>query len=103
VPPKPPTKSGEPVYFLLIEDEQGLLQTTIFRGAYERYGHLLHQKGAFLLEGRVENTPERGFSFLVQRIEDLQKVLVEAEVPAPRAVRASGTFIRAGRRGRRAM
>jgi DNA polymerase III alpha subunit len=98
----PPTKSGSPVWFLVIEDEQGLLQATIFRSVYLQYGHLLHQRGAFLLEGRVENTPEKGFSFLVQCIEDLRAVLVETRVPAPKAESASGAFLRAGRRGRRA-
>jgi error-prone DNA polymerase len=98
----PPTKSGNPVWFLLIEDEQGLLQATIFRGIYERYGDLLHHRGAFLLEGRVENTPERGFSFLVEGVRDLREVLVGAGVTAPKAVSASGAVLRAGRRGRRA-
>src|SRR3712207_9404864 len=27
----PPTRSGKPVWFLLVEDERGLLQATIFR------------------------------------------------------------------------
>ena len=99
---RPPTKSGRPVYFLMIEDEQGLLQTTIFRPTYERYGHILHQKSAYLLEGRVEQDDRRGFSFLVQRIEDLGSLLRGKEVPAAPAVPASGAFIRAGRRSRRA-
>jgi error-prone DNA polymerase len=98
----PPTKSGRPVWFLLVEDERGLLQATIFRGVYERYGDLLHHKGAFFLEGRAENTPEKGFSFLVERIRDLREVLSGARIPTSRAVSASGTFLRAGRRGRRA-
>ena len=68
----PPTKSGKPVWFLLIEDESGLLQATIFRNVYERYGDLLHHKGAFLLKGKVENTPDKGFSFLVKRVKDLR-------------------------------
>jgi error-prone DNA polymerase len=97
----PPTKSGRPVWFLLVEDEWGLLQATIFRGVYERYGDLLHHRGAFLLEGRVENTPEKGFSFLVKHIRDLGEVLSEARMPTPKAVSASGAFLRAGRRGRR--
>jgi DNA polymerase III alpha subunit len=98
----PPTKSGRPVWFLLLEDEWGLLQTTIFRDVYERYGDLLHHKGAFLLEGRVENTPDKGFSFLVERIVDLREALVEARILAPRAVSASGALLRARRRGKRA-
>ncbi len=99
---RPPTKSGRPVYFLMIEDEQGLLQTTIFRPTYERYGHILHQKSAYLLEGRVEQDDRRGFSFLVQRIEDLRRLLADEELPASPAVPASGAFVRAGRRSWRA-
>ena len=96
----PPTKSGRPVYFLLIEDEQGLLQATIFQDMYERYGTLLHHRGAFLLKGRVDQTPGKGFSFLVKHIEDLREVLVE--LPVPRTASTSGAFLRAGKRGRRA-
>jgi error-prone DNA polymerase len=95
----PPTKSGRPVWFLLIEDEWGLLQATIFRGVYEKYGDLLHHRGSFFLEGRVENTPKKGFSFLVERVRDLREVLSGAKMPTPKT--ASEAFLRAGRRGRR--
>ena len=89
------------MYFLLVEDEAGLLQATIFEGVYKRYGHVLHQRGAFLLEGRVEQDRRRGFSFLVERIIDLQEALAnEARVPEPRAVASSGAFVRAKRRRR---
>ena len=98
---RPPTKSGVPVYFLLVEDEHGLLQATLFRSAYERYGHLLHHRGAFLLEGRVEQDRRRGFSFLVGRVGDLGEVLAGAKVPSPRPASGSGALLRAGRRGRR--
>jgi error-prone DNA polymerase len=100
---RPPTKSGRPVYFLLVEDEAGLLQATIFEGVYKRCGHVLHHSAVFLLEGKVEQDPRRGFSFLVERVRDLRKVLEAGTgVPEPRAVSSSGAFIRARRRGRRA-
>ena len=99
---RPPTKSGRPVYFLMIEDEQGLLQTTIFRPTYERYGHVLHQSSSYLLEGRVERDDRRGFSFLVRKIKDLAPFLSRKEIPDAHAAPASGAFVRAGRRGRRA-
>lgn len=98
----PPTKSGHRVYFLLIEDEWGLLQATLFRSAYRRCGDLLHREGAFLLEGRVEQTRSRGFAFLVERAKSLQKALAGVKVPAPRAASAPGAFLRAARRGRKA-
>jgi len=98
----PPTKSGFRVYFLLIEDEWGLLQATIFRSVYERCGDILHREGAFLLEGRVEQTIEKGFAFLVHQIESLRDALFETSVPVPRAVSSPGAFLRAGRRSRKA-
>ncbi len=100
---RPPTKSGRPVYFLMIEDEWGLLQATIFERVYASCGYLLHREGAFLLEGIVEQDIRRGFSFLVSRIESLGELLAGAEVPAPRAASSSGAFLRAGRRSRKAM
>ena len=100
---RPPTKSGRPVYFLLIEDEAGLFQATIFEGVYRRDGHVLHQRGAFLLDGKVEQDERRGFSFLVERVRDLSEGLETAgRVPEPRATPSSGAFLRAKRRGRRA-
>lgn len=100
---RPPTRSGRHVYFLLIEDETGLFQATIFEGVYRRDGHMLHQKGAFLLDGRVEQDRRRGFSFLVERVRDLSGSLEAAGgVPEPHAASSSGAFLRAKRRGRRA-
>ena len=98
----PPTKSGHRIYFLLIEDEWGLLQATIFRSVYERCGDILHHEGAFLLEGRVEQTIERGFSFLVHHIESLRDILFETRVPVPRMASSPGAFLRSRRRSRKA-
>lgn len=84
-----------PVYFLLIEDEWGLLQCTIFEKLYRDSGSLLYQTGAFLLDGRVEQHPRRGFSFVVERIADLAAALNEVgdrpkRVPREAALPDSG-------------
>jgi error-prone DNA polymerase len=97
----PPTKSGNPVWFLVIEDEFGLLQATIFENVYERYGWLLHHRGALFLEGTVEQSPDKGFSFVVSRIRDLGEALARAGVQDPGTVRASNGLVRAKRRGKR--
>ena len=99
---QPPTKSGHRVYLLLIEDEWGLLQATIFRSVYERCGDLLHREGAFPLEGTVEPTAAKGFAFLVDRVGSLRDVL-DTRVPVPRMASSPGDFLRAGRRGRRSV
>jgi hypothetical protein len=78
------------------------LQATIFRNVYEWYGDLLHRRGAFLLEGRVENTSDTGFSFVVKGIEDLREALTGTTVPTSKAMSVTRAFRRAGRRGRKA-
>lgn len=101
---RPPTKSGAIVHFLLLEDESGVLQATIFEDVYRRYGHVLHQSGAYLLDGVVEHDRRREVSFLVSAIRNPDDVLDGERASASPEVGAagSGAFIRARRRGRRA-
>ena len=74
----PPTRSGALVHFLLTEDASGLLQSTIFERLFRESGHILYETGAYLLDGRVEQDPRRGFSFVVGRIEKLGAALQRA-------------------------
>jgi error-prone DNA polymerase len=90
----PPTKSGKAVYFLLLEDETGLLQATIFSDVHQRYGHHLYRSASFLLEGVVEQDDERGFSFVVDKIEDLGALLPQA-LEKNGSVSGSGAMLRA--------
>ena len=83
----PPTRSGALVHFLLTEDASGLLQSTIFERLFRESGHILYETSAYLLDGRVEQDPRRGFSFIVERIADLETALQRAETqkaPRPR-------------------
>ena len=52
-----------------------------------RLGHLLYLSGAFLLEGTVEQDDRRGYSFVVQRLADLEGAIKTAR---PRAARPRG-------------
>lgn len=97
----PPTRSGALVHFLLTEDPSGLLQSTIFEETYRSYGHVLYESGVYFLHGRVEHDERRGFSFLVQKIEDLDIVLAGQNVSSAPTVSASGTLVRGGHRSRR--
>jgi error-prone DNA polymerase len=90
----PPTKSGRSVYFLLLEDESGLLQATIFSDVHQRYGHHLYRAASFLLEGAVEQDDRRGFSFVVDKIENLGALLPQA-LERHGSVSGSGAMLRA--------
>ncbi len=61
-PHTPPTKSGKTVVFLSLEDETGLLNTTVFPAAYEEYGHLIYSAPILMVEGRKD---KRGANSLI--------------------------------------
>lgn len=49
------TKSGEPMYFLSLEDEAGLVECTFFPAVYRRVGGLLTDSGPYVVDGRAED------------------------------------------------
>jgi DNA polymerase-3 subunit alpha/error-prone DNA polymerase len=48
------TKNGDPMEFLTFEDETGVVETTFFPRAYDRFCHLMDSGRPYLLQGRVE-------------------------------------------------
>ena len=40
--------------FVSFEDTECLYETTLFPRSYQRYGHLLSNRGPYLVEGKVE-------------------------------------------------
>ena len=48
------TKHGDPMEFLTFEDETGLVETTFFPKAYDRFCALLDRSRPFVLKGKVD-------------------------------------------------
>ncbi len=48
------TKGGDPMEFLTFEDETGIVETTFFPKAYDRFCHLIDRGRPYLLGGTVE-------------------------------------------------
>jgi DNA polymerase-3 subunit alpha len=48
------TSKGPFLQFVTIEDEEGLLEATLFPKVYERYGKLLTRLGPYVFKGRLE-------------------------------------------------
>jgi DNA polymerase-3 subunit alpha/error-prone DNA polymerase len=48
------TKNDDPMEFLTFEDETGIVETTFFPRAYDRFCHLMDSGRPYLLRGRVE-------------------------------------------------
>lgn len=65
------TRKGEHMRFLTLEDETGLVEVTLFPGAYRRWGAALDGRGPYLVEGRVEED-HGAVSVTAERLERLR-------------------------------
>ena len=63
-----PTRKGETLGFLTLEDETGLLETTLFPAVYRRSCRLLVSAGPFIAEGEIEER-RRAISLQVRKLE----------------------------------
>jgi error-prone DNA polymerase len=76
------TRKNERMMFVSFEDTETLFETTMFPKAYQRYGHLLMNRGPYLIEGRVDE--DHGvFTITVDKLRNLSKtVKVGGAAPA---------------------
>jgi len=72
----PPTKSGQRVIFLTLEDEEGLIDVTIFPSAQELYAKNIFEADFLLIEGSVQKHGP-AVSIIVERAFDLRKMHCE--------------------------
>ena len=62
------TKKGEMMQILTIEDEEGLLESTLFPATYQAFGSRLRTVGPYVVEGRIEED-HRAINLNVSRVE----------------------------------
>jgi DNA polymerase-3 subunit alpha/error-prone DNA polymerase len=67
------TKKGDPMEFLTFEDETGLVETTFFPEAYDRYAPVIEMGKPYLLWGKVE-TDWGAATLTVDRIAPLPRI-----------------------------
>jgi DNA polymerase III alpha subunit len=63
----PPTKSGKRVMFLTLEDEDGLLDLTVFEDVQARYAKKILDSAVLLVEGVMNRFGLRGVSIVARR------------------------------------
>lgn len=49
------TAKGELMKFISLEDPTGIFEVTLFPKIYSKFGHILADKGPFIVKGRIEN------------------------------------------------
>ncbi|MGC8861708.1 MAG: DNA polymerase III subunit alpha [Armatimonadota bacterium] len=67
---RPPTKSGTIVVFITLEDEDGLVDCVVFPGVYDKFGAIIFNNPALIIEGRLQRMG-KGISIIAQRVKPL--------------------------------
>ncbi len=76
----PPTKSGKRVFFITLEDEDGMVEAVMFEDAQRRYAAALKQNRMMRLYGELQNA-EGSPTVLVKRLEGLRFIPGAEEAP----------------------
>ncbi|HUU53660.1 MAG TPA: DNA polymerase III subunit alpha, partial [Armatimonadota bacterium] len=57
---RPPTKSGQTVVFITLEDEAGLIEVTVFERIYKKWGKVIFSNGALIVDGVLQKKGRYG-------------------------------------------
>jgi len=80
----PPTKSGKRVFFITLEDEDGMIEAVMFEDVQRRYAAALKQNNMMRLYGELQNA-EGSPTIIIKRLEGLRFTPVVEEAPYGRA------------------
>ncbi len=64
----PRTRSGKRTCFLTLEDPTGLLDVVVFEDTLKRTGDVIVKHRAYLIEGTLQNNPERGLAIVASDV-----------------------------------
>lgn len=67
---RPPTKSGTIVVFITLEDETGFADCVVFPKVYERYGKVIFNSPALIIEGKAQKMG-RTYSIVASKVRPL--------------------------------
>jgi error-prone DNA polymerase len=57
---RPPTKTGQTVIFVTLEDETGLIEVTVFERIYQRWGKVIFSSNALVIDGILQKRGRYG-------------------------------------------
>lgn len=98
---RPPTRSGQIVVFVTLEDEDGLADCVIFPKVYDQYGSIIFNNPALVIEGKMQKMG-RGISIVAKKVSPLSaKYRTDDGVqikPFAERIRIAGarSFVRSG-------
>ncbi len=69
---RPPTKSGTIVVFITLEDETGFADCVVFPKVYEKYGQVIFNNPALIIEGKAQKMG-RAYSIIASKVRPLSQ------------------------------
>lgn len=65
---RPPTRSGQTVVFVTMEDETGVVEVVIFSNVYDKYGRVIYESPGLIVEGKLSRQGKRDIAVLADRV-----------------------------------
>jgi error-prone DNA polymerase len=76
----PPTRNGNRVVYIIMEDGTGIADVTVFHDVQDRYGYVLFQEGWLVVEGKVQRRGPKALSIIAQKLAPLTTAVHSARV-----------------------
>jgi error-prone DNA polymerase len=64
----PPTRNGNRVVYVILEDGTGVADITVFSNVQERYGHVLFRAGWIVAKGKIQRRGPGSLSIIAQEL-----------------------------------
>ena len=74
----PPTRDGNRVVYVIMEDGTGIADVTVFKDVQEKCGHILFREGWLIVEGKIQRRGPKALSIIA---EDLRPLWDESNLP----------------------
>ncbi|MFQ5808689.1 MAG: OB-fold nucleic acid binding domain-containing protein, partial [Armatimonadota bacterium] len=65
---RPPTRSGQKVVFVTMEDETGVVEVVVFSKVYDKYGRVIYDSPGLIVEGKLSRQGKRDIAVLADRV-----------------------------------
>jgi len=67
----PPTRNGNRVVYVIIEDGTGVADVTVFADVQEKYGEVLFKEGWLLIRGKVQRRGPKSLSIIAEELSSI--------------------------------
>jgi len=72
----PPTRNGNRVVYVIMEDGTGVADVTVFSDIQERCGHVLFREGWLMVKGKIQRRGPKATSIIAEHLSPINRKLI---------------------------